>query len=335
MAATTRGSRHELKVGARTLTISNPDKLMYPAARFTKAQVIDYYARVSRWVLPHLKGRPVTLKRYPDGVTGTHFYEKDAPSYTPDWVKTFPVPRRGGGSDIRYVLIDDLPTLVWCANLANLELHPFLHRAPGIQKPTLIAFDLDPGEGADILSCGRVAILLRELLDRLQLQSFVKVSGSKGLQIYVPLNTPVTYEVTQPFARTLAELLERQQPKLVISDMATARRKGKVFIDWSQNADHKTTVSVYSLRAKRTDPFVSAPLSWDELEAALDGKAADALAFSPEAALARLASSGDLFAPVLKLKQTLPETFIEQLTPARPQPAPKPLSEYKRRRTSR
>jgi bifunctional non-homologous end joining protein LigD len=226
-------------------------------------------------------------------------------------VRTFPVPRRVGGPDIRYILIDDLATLVWCANLANLELHPFLHRVPAIDVPTFIAFDLDPGEGADVLTAARVAFLIREVLERLKLRSFVKVSGSRGVQIYVPVNTAVTYDVTQPFARTLAELLAREHPQLIVADMSRALRKRKVFIDWSQNADHKTTVGVYSLRAKRQHPFVSMPVTWEELQAALDSEDSGSLYFNPEAALARLAEIGDLFAPVLKLKQKLPEAFTQ------------------------
>ena len=323
-----RAGKRDLKVGGRTVTISNPDKVMYPGAGFTKAQVIDYYVRVSRWLLPHLRHRPVTLKRYPDGVTGEHFYEKDAPSFTPDWVRTFPVPRRGGGEPIRYILIDDLATLVWCANLANLEIHPFLHRAPEIDAPTFITFDLDPGEGADVLTCARVAFLLRDVLERLQLESFVKVSGSKGLQIYVPLNTSVTYAVTQPFARTLAGLLEREHPALIVSDMSKAVRKRKVFIDWSQNADHKTTIGVYSLRAKREYPFVSAPVTWEELRSALDHKDSGALYFNPEATLERMAESGDLFAAVLKLRQQLPPAFTDQVAPAAKKPSPRSLEKY-------
>ncbi|HET8550175.1 MAG TPA: non-homologous end-joining DNA ligase [Bryobacteraceae bacterium] len=326
------GNKHELKVGGRTITISNPDKLMYPVARVTKAQVIDYYARVSRWLLPHLKDRPVTLKRYPEGVSGEHFYEKDAPAWTPEWVRTHPVPRRAGGPDIRYIIIDDLPTLVWCANLANLEIHPSLHRAPALDTPTLMVFDLDPGEGADILTCARVAFLLRDVLERLKLKSFAKVSGSKGIQICVPLNTPITYEVTQPFARTVAELLAREHPQLIVSDMSRAVRKRRVFIDWSQNADHKTTAGVYSLRAKRQHPFVSAPVAWDELESAVAEKDSGTLYFNPEAALVRLAKIGDLFAPVLKLKQKLPEAFIDQLAPGARKPVPKSLREYRSRR---
>jgi bifunctional non-homologous end joining protein LigD len=305
-------STGELVVDGRTVGVSNLDKILYPANGFTKAQVIDYYIRVSRWLLPHLKGRPVTLKRYPDGVGGEHFYEKDAPSFTPNWVRLAPVPRRGGHGDIHYIVVDDLPTLVWLANLANLEIHPFLHRAPAIDAPTYVAFDLDPGEGADIRTCAEVAQLLKGVLDQLKLKSFPKVSGSKGIQIYVPLNTPVTYKLTQTFARALAQLLEKEHPKLIVSEMAKVVRAKKVFIDWSQNSDFKTTVGVYSLRAKRSTPFVSAPVTWEELESA------EHLYFNPETALERLERLGDLWAPVLKLKQKLPGDFAERVTTSPP-----------------
>ena len=196
---------------------------MYPAVGFTKAQVIEYYVHAANFLLPHLKDRPVTLKRYPEGITGAHFYEKDAPSYTPEWVETFPVPRRMGGSDIRYVVINDMPTLVWSANLANLEIHPFLHRLPRIDRPLALVFDLDPGEGADVLDCARVASLLRRHFEEIKLQSWVKVSGSKGLQLYVPLNTPVNYDVVQPFARMLAETMEKRHPDLAMPPWPRAR----------------------------------------------------------------------------------------------------------------
>jgi bifunctional non-homologous end joining protein LigD len=297
---------HAVEIDGRKVIITNPEKVLYPAARFTKAQVIDYYVRVSDWLLPHLKDRPVTLKRYPDGVGAAHFYEKDAPSFTPDWVRLFPVPRRGGGPDIRYVVIDDLSTLVWSANLANLEIHPFLHKAPRIDRPSFLTFDLDPGEGADLLRCAEVALFLRELFERIGLQAFPKISGSKGIQISLPLNTPVTYAATQPFARAVAQSLAREKPTLVVSEMAKELRKGKVFIDWSQNADFKTTVGVYSLRAKQPHPFVSMPVTWEELGRALHESSAAALSFTPDAALERLQQSGDLYAPVLALKQKLP-----------------------------
>ncbi len=313
-----------LQVEGRAVPVSNLEKKLYPSG-FAKAQVIDYYIRVAPWLLPHLRDRPVTLKRYPDGVRGEFFYEKDAPDFTPDWVHTFAVPRRGGGPDIRYVVINDLATLVWCANLANLEIHPFLHRVPNIDTPTYLVFDLDPGPGADVLTCAEVAFLLREALSRRKLECFSKVSGSKGIQVYVPLNTPVTYDQTQPFARALAEALARGHPDLIVADMAKALRRKRVFIDWSQNADFKTTIGVYSLRAKRDEPFVSLPVRWEDLRAAVGKNDAGSLYFSPEAALARLEELGDLFAPVLSLEQRLPAT-PEAL------PRHRNLAEYHRKR---
>lgn len=304
----------ELSIDGRSVTVSNLDKVLYPSG-FTKGQVIDYYVRVSEYVLPHLAGRPVTLKRYPNGVNAKHFYEKDAPAYTPQWVRTFPVPRRSGESDINYVVIDDLASLVWSANTASLELHPFLHRVPEISTPTALVFDLDPGEGADVLTCAEVAFLLKGRLESSGLQSFAKVSGSKGMQVYVPLNTKITYAETQPFAHSLAEQLEREHPGLIVSAMTKARRTGKVFIDWSQNADFKTTVGVYSLRAKRSAPYVSMPLRWDELRAALDEENAARLDFEPEVALQRLRKTGDLFEPVLTLKQHLTRTTAHATAP--------------------
>jgi bifunctional non-homologous end joining protein LigD len=298
--------KQEVKVGNRTLTLTNLDKVLYPAAHFTKAQVIDYYTRVADWILPHLKDRPVTMKRFPDGIGGQAFYEKDAPRFTPDWVATVPVPRRAGGAPIRYILINDRPTLVWCANLASLELHPFLHRAKALDRPTSMVFDLDPGPGTTILTCAKVAFWLREMLERLGLQSFVKLSGSKGVQLYVPLNTAVTYARTQPVAHSIAELLAREHPELVVSEMAKDLRPGKVFIDWSQNSDFKTTVSVYSLRAKSERPFVSLPVTWDELEEMLRKDDPNRLCLEPDAALKRVEKVGDLFAPVLTLRQKLP-----------------------------
>src|SRR5579871_1657123 len=303
MAASSR--KQALQIEGRTLELSNVDKTLYPSG-FTKGLVIDYYVRISDYALPHLAGRPITLKRYPDGITAKHFYEKDAPAFTPPWIRRFPVPRRAGGSPINYVIIDDLPTLVWCANAASLELHPFLHRIPQIQRPTAMVFDLDPGEGASVLTCIEVAFQLKQKMDAAGLQSFAKVSGSKVMQIYVPLNTAVTYDDTQPFAKSLAQELEREHSGLVVSEMAKARRRNKVFIDWSQNSDFKTTVGVYSLRAKRPQPYVSMPVRWDELRAALDARDPARLDFDPEAALQRLSKLGDLFAPVISLKQKLP-----------------------------
>jgi bifunctional non-homologous end joining protein LigD len=302
----------DLKIGQRRLSISNPDKVFYPAARFTKLDVINYYLRVAPFLLPHFRDRPVTLKRYPNGIHGEVFYEKDAPAFTPDWVKTFPVPRREGGPDINYIVINDRATLAWAANIAALELHPFLHRVPKLRAPTHVVFDLDPGEGAGLRECIGVVFLLRDVLTKLRLKSFPKVSGSKGIQLYIPLNTPASYDTTQLFAKTIAELLEREHPKLVVAGMSKNLRQNKVFIDWSQNADHKTTVGVYSLRAKRERPYVSMPVKWSELKSAK----IDALSFDPETALRRLKRWGDLFAPVLELRQRLPPQFVTSEKPA-------------------
>jgi bifunctional non-homologous end joining protein LigD len=311
------GKKSMLEIDGRKLAVSNLEKLMYPAVGFRKADVIDYYIRVSEYIIPHLKQRPLTLKRYPDGVGGEHFYEKDAPTHTPDWVKRAVVPRKGRAGEIDYVLINDAATLVWAANLASLEMHVFLARAPKIQKPTSIVFDLDPGEPADVLDCARVALWIRDLLDELKLKSFVKSSGSKGLQLYIPLNTPVTYEKTQPFARAIAEYLERRYPDRVESEMAKKLRKGKVFVDWSQNSEFKTTVCVYSLRAKRERPYVSMPFTWEEVEDACKNEDGSVFYLAPTDALKRIEEVGDLFEPVLKLKQKLPARFeklIEGLT---------------------
>jgi bifunctional non-homologous end joining protein LigD len=303
------GKKSSLEIDRRVLQVSNLDKAMYPGTGFTKGQVIDYYIRASKYILPHLKDRPLTLKRYPDGVNGMHFYEKDAPGHKPEWVKVATVPRRGRAGNIRYVMMNDLPSLVWAANLASLEMHVFLAKFPKVHQPTSIVFDLDPGEPADLLDCVRVSIWIRDLMEQFGLKTFAKASGSKGLQLYIPLNTPTTYEKTQPFARAIAELLEREHPDRAEAQMARSLRKGKVFIDWSQNSDFKTTVCVYSLRAKRETPYVSLPFTWDELERACRKQDSAMLYLEPEEALKRLEKLGDLFAPVLKLKQRIPAKF--------------------------
>jgi bifunctional non-homologous end joining protein LigD len=272
---------------------------MYPSIGFTKGQVIDYYTRVAPAVLPHLRGRPLTLKRYPNGVEAQYFYEKNCPSHRPEWVKTAHV----GGID--YCLCDDLPTLVWAANLADLELHPSLSLAEEIERPTTMAFDLDPGEPAGVLECREVALWLRDALGRLGLDCYPKTSGSKGLQVYVPLNADgVTYDDhTKPLSQALARHLEAEHPELVVSSQKKELRKGKVLIDWSQNDEHKTTVCVYSLRA-RERPTVSTPLDWDELEGASD---ASDLSFAADEVLERVEEGGDLFAPVVAQHQELPD----------------------------
>jgi bifunctional non-homologous end joining protein LigD len=298
-----RGQGTKLDIGGTQVEVSNIDKVFYPKTGFTKGQVIDYYVRISPWLLPHLMNRPITLKRYPNGVDGFFFYEKKCPPH-PSWLKTTNV-SRSDGEDIPYCLMNSLPALVWAANLADLELHTFLHKAPQIDRPTMLAFDLDPGAPADILDCCRVALRIKSLFDGLGMQSFPKSSGSKGMQIYVPLNTAVTYEKTKAFAHAVAELLESEDPQRVVSKMQKALRKGKIFVDWSQNDDHKTTVTAYSLRAKER-PTVSTPLTWAEVDGALKKKRADMLSFEAETVLKRVEKIGDLFAPVLALKQRLP-----------------------------
>ncbi len=298
--------RVEVEVDGRTLSLSNLGKVLYPAVGFTKGHVIDYYTRVAPVLLAHLRGRPLTLKRYPNGVEGQFFYEKQCPGHRPEWVRTAAIPIRTDGRVIDFCLADDLPTLVWLANLADLELHTSLARAREIRAPVILAFDLDPGEPATIVECAQVALELREAFDQLGLAGFPKTSGSKGMQVYVPLNTPHTYEQTKPFALALAQLLERRHPKLVVSDMKKSLRTGRVFVDWSQNDEHKTTVCAYSLRA-RERPTVSTPLRWEEVEAAAASGEPEQLAFSSDDVLARVAEHGDLFAPVEDLRQELPQ----------------------------
>jgi bifunctional non-homologous end joining protein LigD len=295
----------EVEVEGKRLKLSNLEKVLYPAVGFTKGEVIDYYTRIAPVLLPHLRGRPLTLKRYPDGVEGQYFYEKQCPSHRPDWVSTAPV--KANGKTIDFCLANDLPTLVWTSNLADLELHTSLSLAKDTKRPTMMVFDLDPGAPAAILESVQVGLWLREVLDELGLESFPKTSGSKGFQIYVPLNTPrVTYDDTKPFARALAQLLEKQHPELVVSKQKKELRKGKVLVDWSQNNDFKTTICVYSLRA-RERPTVSTPVEWAEASSALRKKDTERLVFDYEAVLKRVERLGDLFEPVLKLKQRLPK----------------------------
>ncbi len=305
--------KQHVQVDGRELTISNADKVFFPETGFTKGEVIAFYSEIANVIIPHLHDRPLTLKRYPEGTTGEHFYEKNAPKHTPAWVKRFGVPRSEGGPDIQYVLCNDRATLIWATNLADIEKHVLLACVPELNHPTSIVFDLDPGEPAGILDCGRVALHLKETLAAWGLQSFVKVSGSKGLHLTVPLNSDAPYEVTQPFAKTVAELIAHQMPKAVVSEMAKNLRRGKVLIDWSQNSDFKTTVCVYSMRAKGAQPFISMPITWDELTRAVRRKDAKRLSFTAEAAVKRIAKVGDLFEPVLKLKQELPAAFRKAL----------------------
>ncbi|HEX6566277.1 MAG TPA: non-homologous end-joining DNA ligase [Chthoniobacterales bacterium] len=294
-----------LAVGDKEVKVSNLDKILYPVTGFTKRDVIDYYVNISTVLLPHLKDRPISLKRYPDGVEGFFFYEKQCPSHRPDWVDTARVSSRRRAGFIDYCVMNDLPALVWAANLADLELHTFLHRAPELEHPDFIAFDLDPGPPAELIHCCEVALLLKRVFDHLGLQSFPKTSGSKGLQVYVPLNSRIAYDETKAVARALAEKLEREHPDLVVSKMQKSLRAGKVLVDWSQNDEHKTTVCVYSLRAK-AHPTVSTPVTWREITQAKRKGDPAALVFETKEVLTRVKKRGDLFEPVLRLRQNLP-----------------------------
>jgi bifunctional non-homologous end joining protein LigD len=288
--------RVQVTVDERRLSLSNLDKVMYPEVGFTKGQVIDYYTRIAPVLLPHLRDRPLTMKRYPDGVDGGHFYEKRIPSHAPEWI------RRERVGKIEYIVCDDLPTLVWLANMADLELHPSLSLADDIDRPAVMAFDLDPGPPAGIPECCEVAFLLRDTLSQIGLESFPKTSGSKGIQVYVPLNVEgVDYDHgTKALSQALARLLEARHPKLIVSQQRKDLRKGKVLIDWSQNDENKTTVCVYSLRA-RERPTVSTPVRWEELEHP------DALVFEASDVLERVEERGDLYSPVVELQQELPD----------------------------
>jgi bifunctional non-homologous end joining protein LigD len=295
-----------VEIDGKHLKLTNLEKVLYPATGFTKGQVIDYYARIAPVLVPHLSGKPLTLKRYPNGVDQEPFFEKNATKHRPDWVKTAPIWSEGNQRNVNYILTNDLPTLVWVANLASLELHPSLSLADDIECPRSMVFDLDPGPPANIVQCCQVALWLRTIFEHFKLQSFAKTSGSKGLQIYVPLNTKTSYDETKPLAHALARLLENEHRDLVVSDMKKALRTGKVLVDWSQNDEHKTTISVYSLRA-RERPTVSTPVTWEEVERALKKKDLKLLVFESNQVLERVEELGDLFAPLLKLTQKLPK----------------------------
>ena len=275
-------------------------RVLFPATGFTTGDAVAYYRAMSKWLLPHLRNRPLSFRRYPATIHLESFWEKDAPSFTPDWVTTFSVARAREESEIRYIVANNARTLAWLASVGVIELHPFLHTTRDISRPTSVVFDLDPGPGTTIVDCCEVALILRDALEAIDLASFAKVSGSKGVQVYVPLNSNASHEQTEAFARILAEELARRHPKKIVAEMTKVLRARRVFIDWSQNADYKTTVAVYSLRAKREEPFVSVPLTWGEVEKAQH------LEFGPGAAVARVKKRGDLFAPVLKLRQKLP-----------------------------
>jgi bifunctional non-homologous end joining protein LigD len=295
-----------VEVAGRRLKLTNLEKVFYPSTGFTKGQVIDYYARIAPVLVPHLAGKPLTLKRYPNGVDAEPFFEKNATKHRPDWIQTAPIWSEGNNRYVNYILANDLATLVWVANLAAIELHPSLSLAKHITCPRALVFDLDPGPPANIVQCCQVAMWLRSIFEHFKLESFPKSSGSKGLQIYVPLNTETSYEETKPFAHAVARLLESEHRDLVVSDMKKAIRTNRVFVDWSQNDEHKTTVSVYSLRA-RERPTVSTPLTWDEVERTLKKRDASLLVFESDRTLERVEQLGDLFAPLITLKQRVPK----------------------------
>src|ERR1700726_4083288 len=298
----------ELIVEGKKLSVSNLEKVLYPKVGFTKGQVIYYYIRIAPVLLPHLEDRPLTMKRYPNGVDAEFFYEKNCPSHRPKWVKTAKVWSEGNQRIMNYCLANDLPTLIWAGNLADLELHTSLSRKDNLNRPTMMVFDLDPGAPADIVQCCQVGLWLRDLLAKMKLKSFAKTSGSKGLQIYVPLNTPATFDQTKDLSRALAQLLEQAHGNVVTSNMSKTVRKGKVFVDWSQNDENKTTICVYSLRAKE-EPTVSTPVTWNEVANCLKKQKADRLKFRSDQVFARVDKMGDIFEPVEKLKQKLPKKW--------------------------
>jgi bifunctional non-homologous end joining protein LigD len=298
----------KVEVDGRELTLTNLDKVLYPKAGFSKGEMVDYYAKVAPAIVPHLAGRAVTLRRFPEGVEDLDaaFFEKRCPKHRPKWVKTARVEAGPHAGKIDFCVCDSLPTLIWMAQLAAIELHPSLSLSRAPKRPTVLAFDLDPGPPADIVECCKVGLRLHEMFAHFGVESFPKTSGSKGLQIYVPLNGRASYETTKPFAKAIAQLLEKQTPGEVVSKMKKVEREGRVFVDWSQNHQRKTTIAVYSLRA-REHPTVSTPVTWEEIERVAESGDGSSLVFEASDVLKRVEQHGDLFAPVLELKQELPE----------------------------
>lgn len=294
-----------LEVEGRELKLTNLDRVLFPEDGFTKRDLIDYYATVAPVLLPHLHDRPLTMRRFPEGVAADGFWEKHCPSFRPGWVEIAAIESDSAKGTVEYCLVNDLATLVWVANLACVELHVSLAEAATRSRPRSIVFDLDPGAPAGLLDCAEIALLLRDTLAGQGLESFAKVSGSKGIQVYVPLNTEADYEATGRFAHAVAAAFEEEMPDRVVSKMRKSLRPGKVLIDWSQNSEHKTTVAVYSVRAKPT-PSISAPIGWDPLRDALDRGDANLLRFTPEQVIARVRERGDQFDPVLTLEQRPP-----------------------------
>ena len=310
--------RTKVAFEGRELSLSNLDKVLFPETGFTKGALIDYYARIAPALLPHLAGRGITRVRFPDGVEAGSFFEKRCPSHRPDWLEVVPGPGDGADDGIDYCGFADAPSLVWAANLAAIELHAPLHVGSDLQHPTALVFDLDPGPGTDVTDCARLAVDLADRLAVDDLESWTKTSGSKGLQLYVPLNgapragrkqARPTYEHTRAYALTVATELAEEQPERVVTVMAKEARRNRIFIDWSQNHQHKTTVAVYSVRA-RSRPTVSTPLHWDEVEEMADG---NPMAFTTDEVLDRVDQYGDLFAPVIDRPQSLPEVDLRIL----------------------
>jgi len=302
-------SSQQVEVDGRELKLTNLDKVLYPEAGFTKGEMVDYYAKVAATMVPHLSGRAVTLRRFPEGVDDldSAFFEKRCPKHRPKWVKTTSVTAGPRSGKIDFCVCDGRPTLIWMAQLAAIELHPSLSLGRAPKRPTVLAFDLDPGPPADVVDCCRVALRLRDLFGHFGVECFPKTSGSKGMQVYVPLNSKkVSYDTTKPFAKAIAQLLEKQTPDLIVSKMKKVEREGKVMVDWSQNHQSKTTIAVYSLRA-RERPTASTPITWEEVEACAASEDAGSLVFEADAVLDRIERHGDLFAPVLELEQELPD----------------------------
>jgi bifunctional non-homologous end joining protein LigD len=294
----------ELDIAGRRLQIRNLDRVVFPRTGTTKAELLDYYVRVGDVMLPHLRDRLLHMHRYPEGVEGPRFWQKQCPEHRPPWVSTTPVYSRDKRANIDYCVIEDLAGLLWAVNVGSIELHTSLHTRDDLHRPTALAFDLDPGEGVDVVGCAEVALWLRDLLAGIGLCALAKTSGSKGLQVYVPLNTGVTYAQTKAAARAIAETIETRYPDRVVSRMARALRPGKVLIDWGQNTEHKSMVCAYSVRA-RERPTVSTPVTWDEVQDAVAAQDASLLVFELGDVLERVADRGDLFAPVLTTEQRL------------------------------
>ena len=289
------------EIAGRTLQVTNLDKVLYPLVGFTKGQVIEYYVKIAPVMLPHIEDRGITFKRWPDGVTTEPFFNKRAPSHRPDWVGTCEGPG-DKGKGIDYPVLSEVAALAWAANLAALEIHAPMARCDDIESPTILVFDLDPGDPATIIECCQVALMIADVLEKVGLTSFAKTSGSKGLQLYVPLNTPHTHGHAADFALAVAQLLTKRQPELVTANMTRSERPGKIFIDWSQNTLHKTTIAPYSLRGKER-PTVSTPISWDEVSDGADG---EWFGFEAAEVLDRVETLGDLWAEVPTLEQVLP-----------------------------